>query len=89
MGIISVVLAALSLPLYMCCGLLALAANVIGLILAFVSHSRIKQEPDRFQGSGLAIAGLAVNGAFLVLNIVLMVFVFGLMGIGMLTSGSP
>ena len=90
MGIVSLVLAAVSLPLYMCCGFFALAANLVGLILGFVSMSRIKNEPQRFQGRGLAIAGLAVNGGLLLLNVILTVFVFGLMGIGMLAgAGGP
>ncbi len=88
MAIVSIVLAAVSLPLYFCCGAFALAANLVGLILGFVSMSRIKNEPARYSGRGLAIAGLAVNGAFLVLNIVLMVFVFGMVGLGMLAGAA-
>lgn len=88
MGIVSLVLAALSLPLYFCCGGLALAANLIGLILGFLSLSKIKGEPARYAGRGLAIAGLVVNGLFLILNVVLMIFVFGLMGLGILAGAA-
>jgi hypothetical protein len=72
----------------MCCGAFALAANVIGLILGFVSLSRIKNEAGRYNGRGLAIAGHAVNGMLLILNIVLVVFFFGLMGIGLLAGAA-
>ncbi len=86
MGIVSLVLAALSLPLYFCCGAFALVANLIGLILGFVSLNRIKSLPNRYTGRGMAIAGAVANGILLLLNIILMVFVFGMMGLGILAG---
>ncbi len=86
MGIIALVLGVISIPVYFCCGPVALAANAVGLVLGFVSMSRCNNEPERYQGKGLAIGALVVNALFLILNVVLIVFVFGLMGIGMLSG---
>lgn len=86
MGIVSLVLGVISVPLYFCCGFFALAFNLVGTVLGFVSLTRVNSQPERYSGKGIAIAALAVNGIFLILNIVLIVFFFGIMGVGMLTA---
>jgi hypothetical protein len=86
MAIISLVLGVVAIPLWFCCGLFSLALTVVGVILGFVSLGRFNREPGRYTGKPLAIAGLVVNGLFLVVNVVLMIFFVGIMGIGILSG---
>ena len=86
MGIIALVLGIVSVPVYFCCGPVALAANIVGLVLGFVSINRCNNEPQRYQGKGLAIAALVINALFLILNLVMIEFFFGLMGVGLLSG---
>lgn len=86
MGIVSLVLGVVSIPAYFCCSVFALVFNIAGLVLGFVSYSRVSSQPERYSGKGIAIAALVVNGIFLLLNIALIVFVFGIMGLGMLSG---
>lgn len=87
MGIVSLVLGVISVPAYFCCSVFALVFNLAGIVLGFVALSRVSSQPGRYSsGKGIAIAALVVNGLFLILNIVLVIFVFGIMGLGILTS---
>jgi hypothetical protein len=86
MAIVSLVVGVVSIPLWGCCGPASLAASVIGLIFGFVSLGRLSREPERYTGKPLAIAGLAINGLVTLVNAVLMIFFFGLMGFGMLSG---
>lgn len=87
MGIISLVLGVVSVPAYFCCSAFALVFNIAGLVLGFVSLSRVNSQPGRYtSGKGIAIAALVVNALFLILNVVLIIFVFGIMGLGILAG---
>lgn len=86
MAIVSLVLGVIAIPLWGCCGPASLAVTLVGLILGFVSLGRLNREPQRFTGKGLAIAGLAINGVLTLVNIVAMIFFFGLMGVGILSG---
>lgn len=86
MAIVGLVLAAVAVPMYFCCGAFSLVANVVGLVLGFVSLSRVNSAPERYQGRGLAIGAIIANGLMLLANVVMMIFFFGLMGIGLMSS---
>ncbi|MBK8995310.1 MAG: hypothetical protein IPM35_06070 [Myxococcales bacterium] len=85
-GLVGLILGVLSLPLYLCCGGLSLVLNLVGLGLGVASLARVRAAPDRYGSRAVAIAALVVNGVLLLLNVVLMLFVFGLMGFGLLTG---
>lgn len=85
-GLVGLILGVLSLPLWFCCGGFSVALNLVGLALAFTSLTRIRSAPDRYGSRGVAIAALIVNGVFLLLNAALILFVFGMMGVGILTG---
>lgn len=87
LAIVSLVIGVVSIPLWGCCGPASLAASVIGLIFGFVSLGRFSREPERYTGKPLAIAGLVINALVTLVNVVLMIFFFGMMGIGIL--GGP
>jgi hypothetical protein len=82
----SLVVGVLAVPLFGCCGLLSLAANIVGLVLGFVSLMRVNKEPERYTGKPLAIAALVVNGVLLLLAVIMVIFFFGMMGIGILAG---
>jgi hypothetical protein len=85
-GLIGLILGVLSVPLYLCCGGFSLVLNLVGLGLGFTSLTRVRAAPDRYGSRAVAIAALIVNGLLLLLNVLMILFVFGMMGIGILKS---
>ncbi|MBK7580280.1 MAG: hypothetical protein IPI67_08765 [Myxococcales bacterium] len=83
-GLVGLILGVLSLPLYLCCGGLALVLNMVGLGLGVASLFRVRAAPDRYGSRGVAIAAIAINGLLLLAGAVLVIFMFGMMGFGML-----
>lgn len=88
LGIISLILGVLAVPLYFCCGafgmIVNVALNLTGVVLALVALNRAKSRPD--QSKGIPIAGLIVNGLLLLLSIGLIVFFVGVVGVGVLSG---
>jgi len=72
-AIASLVCGILSLPGFMCGGFIL---AIIGLALSLTARSRIRNEPDRWDGDGLAIAGLVTSIVGLALG-VLALLMFG------------
>jgi hypothetical protein len=85
-GLVGLILGVLSVPLYLCCGGLSLVLNLVGFGLGVASLGRVRSSPDRYGSRAVAIAALVVNGVLLLLNVVLMLFVFGMMGFGLLSG---
>jgi len=81
-GLVGLILGVLSVPLYLCCGGLTLVLNLIGVGLGVVSLTRVRAAPDRYGSRGVAIAALIVNGVLLLLNVALILLMFGIMGFG-------
>lgn len=86
MAVASLVAGIASVPLFACCGLLSLGVSIVGVVLGIASLSRLKSEPLRYTGKPLAIAGLAINAIIVIVTLLLMVFMFGIMGIGALSG---
>lgn len=86
MAVVSLVMGVVAIPIWGCCGPASLVATIVGLVLGFVSLSRLKNQPDRYSGKPLAIAGLAINGVFTVVNVIAMVVLVGMMGFGILAG---
>ena len=88
LGIVSLILGVLSIPLYFCCGVFGMVLNLVlnltGIVLALVALSRAKSRPG--QSKAIPIAGLVINGLLLLLSIGLIVFFVGIMGVGLLSS---
>ena len=82
LGLVGLILGVLSLPLYLCCGGLSLVLNLVGLGLGVAGMARSR---GGGQGRAVAIAAVAVNGLLLLLNVLAIVFVFGVMGFGILS----
>jgi hypothetical protein len=59
-----------------CCGLVL---PILAIVFGHVALSKIKAEPDRYEGRGMAIAGLVMGYAGLVISIILSI-VFGVIG---------
>ncbi|MBI3201955.1 MAG: hypothetical protein HYZ29_10460 [Myxococcales bacterium] len=83
LGIVGLILGVISLPLYLCCGGLSLVLNLVGLGLGVAGLARSR---GGGQGRAVAIAAVVVNGLLLLLNVLAIVFVFGVMGFGLLSS---
>ena len=71
----------LSLPGFLCGGFIL---AIIGVVFSVVARNRIRREPDRFEGDGLAVAGLIVSIVGLAIGLVVLLFV----GSMMLATGS-
>lgn len=63
------------LSLTCCCGC---PFNILGLVFSFIGLSQINRHPELYEGRGLAIAGLILSGASLVLGFVLALLNFAL-----------
>jgi hypothetical protein len=59
-----------ALPLYLGCGIGAIG-SIVGVVLGIISLNQLKQSQQ--QGRGMAIAGIAVGGASLVLFVLLLI----------------
>jgi len=64
----------LSLPACFCCS--GMPLNLLGLIFSLLALSQIKNQPETFEGKGMATAGLICSITSLVLGIA--IFVLGL-----------
>jgi len=73
-AITGLVLGILSLPGSICCS--GLPLNLLGLIFSLIALSQIKNQPETFEGKGMAIAGMICSIISLLLGIVF--FLFGL-----------
>lgn len=65
LGIISLVMA------FCCCG--GLPLNLLGIILCSIGLTQINRQPDVYTGKGVAIAGLIISCASLLLGIGIMI----------------
>ena len=63
------------LSLTCCCGC---PFNILGLVFSLIGLSQINRHPELYEGRGLAIAGLILSGASLVLGFVLAFLNFAL-----------
>lgn len=75
----SLAVAALVCSLFGCCPLMSLAAIICG----HLARAQIKREPDKFDGEGMALAGLIIAYVILTVEILYLLFsvlVFGLLG---------
>jgi len=59
----------LSLTCFCCCPF-----NILGLVCSLIGLSQINRHPERYEGRGLAIAGLILSAASLVLGFGLVLF---------------
>jgi hypothetical protein len=86
MAIVALVLGVVAIPIWSCCGPASLVATAAGLILGIVSLGRVNREPGRYAGKQLAIIAIALNALFTLGNLVLLIFVAGMFGIGILSG---
>lgn len=66
----------LSLPGFMCGGFIL---GIIGTVLSVVARHRIRRNPDRWEGDGLAVAGLIVSIVGLALGLVVILIIGSMM----------
>lgn len=75
------------------CGILGFFTGITAIIAIITGHmarSEIRRAPERYEGDGLALAGLVmgymVAGLYLLVFLVVLLFFGGLIGIGILSS---
>ena len=78
LAIVSLVTGILSLLTGWCCALFFVVFALVSVITGIVSLSRIKSEPQRYTGKGLAWGGIGCCIAAVVVFILLMVFSVGM-----------
>ena len=66
------------MPTMFCCSFFGIPISLVAVILGLVAISKINQQPNRYEGKGLAIGGIA-TGAFGLILLVLL-FVLGFAG---------
>jgi hypothetical protein len=86
MAVVSIVLCVVAVPIWSCCGPASLVATVAGVILAIVSLGRVNREPERYSGKQLSMVALVLNALFTLGNLILLLFVVGMFGFGLLSS---
>jgi O-antigen/teichoic acid export membrane protein len=86
MAVVSIVLCVVAIPIWGCCGPASLVATVAGVILGLVSIGRVHREPGRYSGKQLSIVGLVLNALFTLANLILLLFVVGMFGFGILSG---
>ncbi|PJK13682.1 hypothetical protein CO613_09300 [Lysobacteraceae bacterium NML07-0707] len=74
------------------CGILGFFTGITAIIAIVTGHmarSEIRRTPDRYEGDGLALAGLVmgylVTGLYLLALLVVLLFFGGLLGVGLLS----
>ncbi len=82
LGVTSLLLGVVSLPLSLCCGLFTVLLAFVGLVLGIVSLTRVNARPELYSSRGVSIAGIVVNGLIL-LSLLVLVFVFGVLRSGL------
>jgi hypothetical protein len=75
-AVAGMILGVIALPACCCC--YGLPFNLLGIIFSVIALVQINQDPHRYDGKGMAIAGLILSAMSLVLAI-LMVLIFGTM----------
>jgi hypothetical protein len=67
MAIISLVTGIVSMPTMFCCSFFGIPISLTAIVLGLVSISKINQQPNRFEGKGMAIGGIATGAVGLLL----------------------
>lgn len=62
LAITSLVCGILSLPVACCCWMVAPALSITALVCGIIGMNKIKAEPERYTGQGLAITGIVLGG---------------------------
>lgn len=70
-GLIGFILSLSSLPLLCCC--YGLPLNLAGIVCSVIGLVQIRKAPERYRGQGLAMAGLIVGIASVLLGIVVLI----------------
>ena len=78
MAIVSLVVGIISMPASFCCSFFGIPLSITAIILGAVSIGKINQEPHRWEGKGLAMAGIATGAVGIVLLVIF--FFLGMAG---------
>jgi hypothetical protein len=78
-AIAGLVLGIFSLTAGLCCCCYGMPFNVLGLICSIIALGQINANPNRYQGKGVAIAGLVLCIVSIVITVVLLI-IFGITG---------
>ncbi|HWD92885.1 MAG TPA: DUF4190 domain-containing protein [Verrucomicrobiae bacterium] len=81
LALTSLILGIFSLTFGLCC-CYGLPFNITGLILSLVALSQIKSNPNRYDGKGMAIAGLVLSLMSLALIVIILAVVFASAALG-------
>jgi hypothetical protein len=73
MAVASMVLGILSLMFCFCC--YGIPFNVLGIVFSLIALTQIRNEPERYTGKNLAVAGLVLSLLSIVLSIIFFVVV--------------
>jgi hypothetical protein len=76
MATAGLILGAVSITVGLCC-CYGMPFNLLGLIFSLVAWAQIRSAPEKYDGSGLAIAGAILSA----LSLILTVLMFGVMGV--------
>lgn len=83
MGLISMIVGIVGLPIAFCCSLFALPFPIASIILGIISFMKISKQPNEFKGKGFAIAGI-------ILGVVVVLLAIGMFIVGLfLQSNNP
>lgn len=61
--------------------LVPFVGSVVAIVTGHLARGEIRREPDRLDGDGLAVAGLVLGYAALLLGVVALVVMLGLFGV--------
>ena len=78
LAVISLVCGILAVILGGCCGLFGLPLALAAIVTGFISLNRIKADPEQYGGHGLALAGVIVGAASIVLALLMFALGIGL-----------
>lgn len=87
LAIVSLVVGVLGIPVTCCCcQLFGFVAGILALGLGGFSMKRINDEPEKYSGKGLAIAGMVLGGLLLLLAVAWIIYIIVTVGVSGLTS---
>lgn len=65
---------------------LGIAAAVPAVICGYIARSQIRSEPNRFEGGGMATAGIIIGMLSIAINVLLAFAVFALIGLALMSA---